>query len=35
MLAKYGTSAYAGCKEFNTLANQYLKDYILTIDMAK
>ncbi len=26
---------YVGCKEFNTLANQELKDYALTIDCAK
>lgn len=26
---------YAGCKVFNTLANQYHTDYSLTIDMAK
>jgi anti-repressor protein len=26
---------YAGCKTFNTLANQELKDYVLTIDAAK
>ena len=26
---------YIGCKEFNTLANQYLNDFALTIDCAK
>ncbi len=26
---------YAGCKVFNTLANQYLVDYAITVDMAK
>lgn len=26
---------YVGCKEFNTLANQILDDYALTIDCVK
>ncbi|MGO4819592.1 hypothetical protein [Flavobacterium sp. W22_SRS_FP1] len=35
MLAKYGTSAYAGCEVFNAIYNQHLKCYALTIDMAQ
>jgi hypothetical protein len=35
MLAKYGTSAYAGCEVFNAIYNRHLKGYALTVDMAQ